>query len=86
MLRVANNDLSRVVNILNFEYENMSRAVVLLREVYKVPQRILPLVVHTVFQRLGDNDGSDRTTPSLSFWDQFHYLALDETRRLGLQN
>ena len=85
MRNTRQNELSRAVQLLNFEQENMSKAEKVLTKKYKIPQYYISLIVHKIFQRLGNYDFTWPPKSYKSLWDQFDQIASEEVRRLNFQ-
>jgi len=85
MRNTTQNELSRVVHLLNFEQENMSKAEKVLTKKYKIPQYYISMIAHKIFHRLGTYDFTWPPKNYKSLWDQFHQIASEEVRMLNFQ-
>ena len=82
MRNTYNNELNRVVSLLNFEQENLGQAKEVLSSKYNIPKYYLSLIVQKIFIRLEKEKNLISGTKKYSIWDQFHQVASEEVKRL----
>jgi len=85
MKNTTQDNLNRAVSLLNFENENRGKLRKVLSKKYKIPQLYVSMLVHKIFQRLGNYDFTWPPKAYTTLWEQVDQIASEEAKTLNFQ-